>query len=342
MKMKTKALIGLLILLAGCHPSEDDNTLLTPTTYPVQFTLRLKEEILPFPGSKSSLQTRSMPGLFLPEPVTKADEGGTEEGGNNGNDGEQNDPTPSVPEGEQELSDLCTQIEYVIYASDRPDECLKHRHFTLTSGDIDFGIVYDTLPAGSYRVAFVSHSSETARLTADRMDFGPLTDTFYASAVLTVRGNEPINQDFTLARLVSKIEFVSTDPVPSAAQRFTIGVDRYPCILDLRTGAGIASDQPVSLNYTFTVDDVNQTGRQHAFYTFIPPGNETLDLRLTATDADGQTTRERLLTGIRPEANRILRYTGRLYSFSDVDNTFNLNIYNNGKWDTPQEVELPD
>lgn len=340
--MTTRILTGLLVLLTGCHPSEEENTLLTPTIYPVQFTLRLKEEVLPFPNSKNTLQTKSMPELFLPEPVTKTEGSGTEEGGNNGNSGGENDPTPSPPDGEQELSDLCKQIEYVIYAADRPDESLKHRHFTLTSGDIDFGIVYDTLPAGNYQITFVAHSSETARLTADRMHFEPLTDTFYASADLTVRSDKPLNRDFTLTRIVSKIEFVSTDAVPSARHRFTIAVDRYPCILNLRTGEGIASDQRVSLPYTFTEADVNQIGRQHAFYTFIPPANETLDLYLTATDADGQPTRERSLTGIRPEANRILRYTGRLYSFSDVDNTFNLNIYNNGKWDTPQEVELPD
>lgn len=342
MKMKNKTLAGLLILLAGCTPSEKENPLLTATSYPVQFTLRLKEEILPFPGSKSTLQTKSMPELFLPEPITKTDGSGTEEGGNNGSSGGENDPTPSVPDGEQELSDLCTQIEYVIYAADRPDECLKHKQFTLSDGDIDFGIVYDTLPAGTYQIAFVAHSSATTRLTAERMTFDSLSDTFYASTDLTVESGEPVNRDFTLSRLVSKIEFVSTDPVPSAQHRFTIAVDRYPCILNLRTGAGIASDQPVSLPYTFTDADVNQTGRQHAFYTFIPPGNETLDLRLTATDADGQPTRERSLTGIRPQANRILRYTGRLYTFSNVDNTFNLNIYNNGKWDTPEEVELPD
>lgn len=340
--MKTNVFTTLLILLASCQPAEKETDLIAPISYPVQFTLRLKEEILPFPGSKSSLQTKSMPDLSLPEPITKTDEPGTGEGGNTENPGGENNPAPSVPGEEKDLSDLCTQIEYVIYAADHPDECLKHRHFTLAAGDIDFGIVYDTLPAGNYQIAFVSHSSETARLTSQRMSFEPLTDTFYASADLTVRGGESLNQDFTLARLVGKIEFVSTDPIPSALQRFTIAIDRYPCILNLLTGEGIAADQPVSLKYTFTADDVNQTGRQHAFYTFIPSGDGTLDLRLTATDADGQSTRERVLTGIRPEANRILRYTGRLYTFSDIDNTFNLSIYNNGKWDQTQEVELPD
>ena len=43
-----------------------------------------------------------------------------------------------------------------------------------------------------------------------------------------------------------------------------------------------------------------------------------------------------------PEKNKIIRYKGRLYSRSESDDTFQLSIYNNGKWEETTDIELPD
>lgn len=358
MKMKAFGAGCWLLLSISCNPADEEPPAFSDELFPVCFSVSLHKEILPFAqtdqgspvegtavsklarkdsmGKKqphnqpvhreSTTQgpaPKSIPDFSVPEPTPS---------GNENNEGE-TDP---------DLSDLCTQLEYVVYASDRPDEYLKHRHFYSKDGNIDFGIVYDTLPAGNYQIAIVAHSSEKVHLDGSRLSFDHLSDTFYATASPTVSGTEPLNLDLTLSRAVSRIEFVSTDPVPTAQKSFTIGIDRYPDALDLKNGCGLASDQPAFLTHAFTPADAGHTGMRHAFFTFIPDADGTIDVRLTATGADGQPTRQRLLSGIRPETNRILRYTGRLYTASDADNTFNLIIYNNGKWDTPVEEELPD
>lgn len=339
MKMKSLEAGGLLFLLFSCTPVDENPNPLSNEKFPLCFSLGLDETVLPFTSSLHVPATKSIPDFAIPEPKPEA--GGTDPGDGENGSGE-NTPPPYNPETDHEVGDLCTQIEYIVYASDHPEECLKHWHFNRNDLNIDFGIVYDTLPAGNYRIVFIAHSSKKANLTDRRLTFDALSDIFYASAEPTVGAGQVRNLDFTLARIVSQIEFVSTDPLPAAQQAFRIAVDRYPNTLDLQNGQGIATAQPVSFTYTFTTEDVGKTGRRHAFFSLVPAASGTLDLRLTATDEEGTPTRQRTLSGVRPVANRTLRYTGRLYSFSDTDNTFNLNIHNNGKWDEPQEEVLPD
>ena len=55
--------------------------------------------------------------------------------------------------------------------------------------------------------------------------------------------------------------------------------------------------------------------------------------------------RKRTVTGITPIANKIIRYTGILYTPpkpDETENTFNLIIGNNGKWDELEDNELPE
>lgn len=339
MKIQTWGAGSLLLLFFGCSGAEENPYPLSAEKFPVCFSLGLDETILPFPPSGNGPATKSIPDFSIPEPTPGTGGIPPEEGENGSNE---NTPPSNDPETDQEVGDLCTEIEYVVYSSDSPEECLKHLHFNRDDRNIDFGIVYDTLPAGRYRIVFIAHSSKKADLVGRRLSFDALSDIFYAGAESTVGNGQALSQDFTLARIVGQIEFVSTDPLPAAQQAFCIAVDRYPNTLDLANGQGIASAHPVSFTYAFTDVDAGKTGMRHAFFSLVPAGNGTLDLRLTATDRQGNPTRQRSLSGVRPLANRVLRYTGRLYSFSDTDNTFSLNIHNNGKWDAPQEEALPE
>jgi hypothetical protein len=55
--------------------------------------------------------------------------------------------------------------------------------------------------------------------------------------------------------------------------------------------------------------------------------------------------RRRIVSDILPIANKVIRYTGILYTPPKPDeseNTFNLIIDNNGEWSEPEEKELPE
>lgn len=153
------------------------------------------------------------------------------------------------------------------------------------------------------------------------------------------------NVDINLQRIVSRIEFKAADKIPEDIVQFELAVSNHPDRLDILTGKGIVSAGPNDFSYEFKTEEKGQSGKIHSFYSFIPTGDEKISVTLTATGSDNQVLRKRTVTDIIPIANKIIRYTGILYTPpkpDETENTFNLIIGNNGEWDEPEENELPE
>ena len=320
--MKTKYLLTFasvcILSLTGCNsqPSIEGIEPSEKVFYPVQFSIQMEKEVLSFPT------TRSMPDNPIPEPnVSKADPG------------------------EAELKDLCTQIEYVVFElKEETPVLVKHRRFILDEANLDaeFGIVYDSLPKGSYQCYFVAHNSETANLSGTTFSFNKVSDTFYKVLSLEIGAAEEINQDITLNRIVSRIEFMATDPVGSTLKQLDMYIEGDASQLNLTDGSGITSTTNSTISRTFTPEEIGQSNTINGFYTFLPSAEAKLSVRLTAIGQTSETIRERNITNISPAINKIIRYKGRLYSRSESDDTFQVSIFNEGKWDEPEEVVLPE
>lgn len=320
--MKTKYLFVFasvcILSLSGCSSQPSIDGIDTPDEefFPVQFSVQMEKEIISFPT------TRSIPDNSIPEPhVSKADAGGTE------------------------LKDLCTQIDYIVFEQKEEIPVLvKHRTFTLDESDLDaeFGIVYDSLPKGNYQFCFVAHGSEATTLSGTALTFDKVTDTFYKTLHLEIDAAEEINQDITLNRIVSRIEFMATDPVSDILKQFDMCIEGDASRLNLTDGSGIVNTESRTIPRTFTPEEIGQTNTINGFYTFIASPETKLSVRLTAIGQTSETIRERNIRDITPAMNKIIRYKGRLYSRSESDDTFQVSIFNEGKWDEPEEVVLPE
>lgn len=321
MRRHEQWLVCLLVCLAGCMETDLAGPSSAGNQIPVQFTLDFRTEVLPFPA------LRSIPDFSVPEPSLP----------------DKDPDTPPAPDGEHDISELCARLEYLVYPAEETDTPLKHKLFTAADADMDFGIVYDSLPAGDYRFVFIAHSSEETELSGEAIRFDEVSDTFYAFEQRTVSlSSTDRAADVSLRRAVCRIEFIATDPVTADLKDFEIRVSRYPAGLHMPTGQGMADTDTQAFLHTFTPEESGKSSSKHSFYTFIPPDNGTLDIQLTARDREGKTTRERTLTGIVPLPNRIIRYSGRLYAPSTSNDTFRLEVYEGGKWEATDEVELPD
>lgn len=310
MKKKELCAVACLFWLAGCNDPASDEVEIVKNLFPVQFSVQLQKEVLPFPS------TRSMPSNAFPE--------------------------PTVPD--KELKDFCSTIEYLVYDKNDLEEPVKHHIYNVET-DNDFSIVYDTLPAGNYQVYFLAHQSEKSSFVKNTFSFDKLSDTFYGTKVFNVEKTEETNMDIDLERIVSRIEFKAIDPVPDVIKQFDISVKNYPAKLNILTKEGLASSEEQSFTYLFKSEDKAQTGKTHSFYTFVASGSKRISATLTSTDIDGQVMRCRTVTDILPIANKVIRYTGILYTPpkpDDSENTFNLIIGNNGEWSEPVENELPE
>lgn len=311
--MKKKALYALacVLYLTGCSTPEADEIPEVQNLYPVQFCMQLEKETLFFPA------VRSMPDNPIPEPtVSKADGA------------------------DKELSDLCSRIEYAVFTNEETPVLVKHRQYT--TSDLDFGIVYDSLPKGNYTFCFLAHMSEVATLSGTILAFDKVSDSFYSKLEANIEWAEVVNEDITLERIISQIQFKATDTVPGQIKKVDMAISGWPDRLNLFTGKGVINTIEQNLSHLFTPEEIGKEGMTHSFYTYLPPDGEKITVRLSATGKNDELIRTRNIRNITPEANKVIRYSGRLYSLSESDNTFEITILNNGEWGVPVEEELPE
>lgn len=293
-----------LCTLSGCTPLADETPLSTAASYPIQFHIDFREETLPFPT------TKSMPEQTIPEP----------EAYKNASTG-----------------NACNRLEYIVYKSGETVP-LKNRHYTET--DPDFGIVYDSLPEGDYQIGFLAHSSPHPALSEGNVfSFDSISDTFFLLKEFEIHAGDEISPDITLERVVSRIEFVAKDEVPGHLSQFDIKIAQYPDRFSLFTQQGIAASDTVSLSRIYTGNEAGQKNTVHAFYCFIPPQAEKMGIRLEARNAEKEVYYARNLE-VSPRLNKIIRYTGRLYTVPFSDDSFVPEI--NSEWGGTIENELPD
>lgn len=318
--MKKKELVAIACLFCFCS-CRSEREIPTPdrqaNLFPIQFTIDLQKEELPFP------ETKSIPGLDIPEPIPQNPD---------------NEEDPSTPDIDPD--NLYDRIDYIVYQNGEPDILVKHKQFT--PQDPDFTIIYDSLPSGNYHICFLAHSSKDISVSGQTALFGKVSDTFHYFLAQEIQAGERIIKDVTLQRIVSKIEFRSTDAVPKDLKSFTIDVSNYQNKIDLTTGKGISQDISYTQTDTFEDSDIGQTKHSHSFLTFVPAKEHTLNVHLAAKNQIDEITREREENDILPFINRVIRYTGILYTPKVSDDTFTLDVLNDGKWDSTIDNELKD
>ncbi|WP_455626178.1 FimB/Mfa2 family fimbrial subunit [Parabacteroides sp.] len=319
--MKKKELVAIACLLCFCCCNRTEKEIPSPDlqekSSPIQFTIDLQKEVLPFPV------TKSIPELNIPEPIPQNP------------DAEEDPSTPDI-----DPDNLYNRIDYIVYQSGTPDILIKHKQFT--PQDPDFTIIYDSLPAGNYHICFLAHSDKNVSVSGQTALFNKVSDTFHFFLTQEVQAGERLIKDITLQRIVSKIEFIATDAVPKDLKSFTIDVSNYQNEIDLTTGKGISQNTPYTQTDIFSSSDIGKTKFSHSFFTFVPAPEHMLKARLTAKDQIDEVTREREENNIQPIMNRIIRYTGILYTPKVSDDTFTLDILNGGKWDSPIDKDLKD
>ena len=308
--------MALLFLWACSESSTEELVSQSEKNAVVRFDVQLMSEVLPFPA------TKSIPALDIPEP---ADGKGEEE---------------SVPQ-DKELADFCNTIEYILFREEESGLSFYKRK-TFTPQDEDFSIVYDTLARGTYHICFVAHSSGDVTLDGQQLRFGDVGDTFYKQLPLTVRTSDEVNRHIELERIVSRVEFMSRDLVPEEASRFDMDITHWSNAFDLLSGVGVPAAEKKSFSHSFVPEEKGKENMIHSFYTFVPGEGTTLEAELAALGEGEQVLRDRTVRGITPYRNKIIRYKGLLYSWSDSEETFQLEIFNNGEWEEVQEDELPD
>lgn len=299
-------LFACLFLFAGiaCRPASEEERIGRTDAFPIQFNVEFIEDVQPFPA------TRSMPENTIPE--------------------------PEVPAFSPETASY-NSLEYIVYR-DGTDSPYKQRHYT--EDDDDFGIVYDSLPEGDYRIGFLAHSSPNPLLSSKNVfSFDSISDTFFLLKEIAVTRGEKIVADISLQRVVSRIELVAKDKVPAGLAQFDVKIGNYPDRFDLFSGKGIVASDTVCLSRVYLPAEAGATETRHLFYCFDPEPEKKVGVTLYARHDDGESYYSRQLE-IHPQINKIVRYKGYLYSLPFSDGAFTWEV--DSEWGEIIENEMPD
>lgn len=214
------------------------------------------------------------------------------------------------------LTDQCSRLSVAIFRQDGT----KMKNVNQTSGDGSFGTVAVSLAEGTYKVVAVAHNSTEGNATissTEKVTFASnkMTDTFACCASLTVEGEEPIDQELLLQRVVAMVRLTVTGTIPDEVARLKFYYTGGSSTLNPSTGYGCV--QSKQTEYRPVVLDGSAV-KVYELYTAPHELSDVLKLVITAQDSDNQTLNEWTMEDIPVTRNKITTWSGALFGDDDT------------------------
>ena len=220
----------------------------------------------------------------------------------------------------------CTKLNFAIYDEDGS----RLKQINQQSSADDFGSVAFQLDEGTYQLVVVGHSANGNPTMTDptKIQFTNATgytDTFLCYGEVTI-GEEPVNYEVSLDRIVALCRFVITDDIPAEVKKMRFYYTGGSGAFNAVTGLGcVASKQDVKF-------DVTPTGsKQFDLYTFLHDQLDNIALTVTALDASGNELYSRQFD-VPMQQNNITWLSGAFFNGSGSSSTTISGVTVNTDW----------
>lgn len=224
-------------------------------------------------------------------------------------------------------SAACTKLNFAIY--DEGGSRLKQINQT-SDNAADFGQCAFQLEEGTYQLVVVGHNASgnptmTAPTKIQFTNATGYTDTFLCYGEVTI-GEEPVDYEVSLDRIVSLCRFVITDDIPAEVKKMRFYYTGGSGAFNAVTGLGcVNSKQDVKF-------DVTPTGsKQFDLYTFLHDLSDNIALTVTALDASGNELYSRQFD-VPMQQNHITWFSGAFFSGSGSSSTTISGVTVNTDW----------
>jgi len=212
---------------------------------------------------------------------------------------------------EQALIDQCTRLSVAVFKLDGT----KVKSINQKQGDTNFGTVSMSLTEGAYKVVAIAHSSTEGNATISSIEkvtfaSNKMTDTFSYCGTLNV-GDEPIEDDISLKRVVAMVRLTFSENIPNNVQRLKFYYTGGSSTLNPSTGYGCVNSKQTEYRYTHNDDDISIN--TYEIYTAPHEQNDVLKLTITALDSDGISINEWTMDDVPVTKNKITTWTGSLF-----------------------------
>ena len=231
-------------------------------------------------------------------------------------------PFASLTRASQAASEVLTRLNFAVYHLDGS----RVKQVNQTAGDKNFGACSFQLDEGDYQLVAVGHSASgnPTMTNSAKIQFTNATgytDTFAASLDVTI-GEEPVDVDFTLDRIVALCRFVLTDEsYPAEVKKMQFYYTGGSGAFDASTGLGsVNSKQTVTFDVnaptaTIAPTETSPGGKQFDLYTFLHEESDNIALKVSALDANGNALYERDFD-VPMQTNHITWLTGAFFNGS--------------------------
>lgn len=211
---------------------------------------------------------------------------------------------------EKPVSEACMYLNFAVY----DEEGARVKQINQTKGTANYGTASFMLEPGDYTLVVVGHSSEKNPTMTDlkKIQFTNATgysETFLYSATVTI-GEEPVEKQVALDRIVSMCRFVVTDDIPSEVKQMQFYYTGGSGAFNALTGLGsVNSKQTVTFNIS------SGTQKQFDLYTFLHEVESDIALKVTALDENENVLYERSFD-VPMEQNHITWLSGAFFNGS--------------------------
>ena len=228
-------------------------------------------------------------------------------------------------------SEVCDRLNFLIYNTDGS----RAKMVNQTSSDKNFGTASFQLDEGDYFLVVVGHSANgnPTSTNPQKISFTNAqgyTDTFLSNGDITI-GEEPLEADVTLERIVALCRFVITDDIPADVKKMQFYYTGGSGAFNAYTGLGsVNSKQTVTFDVA-SPSAMTDDGRQFDLYTFLHEQSDNVALKVSALDASGNELYGREFD-VPMEQNHITWLTGAFFNSSGSSSTSVTGVTVNTDW----------
>ena len=185
--------------------------------------------------------------------------------------------------------------------------------------DEDFGAISASMGYGEHTLYFVASrgTTPTADTDAQTITWAKPSDTFWATATVTVSPSSASSQAITLSRVATRLRITVNDEVPAGAAKFVITPAQWYYGIDYTTGGGIApsANQPREVNIPSSY--IGTSGQLAiSIFGFVPSADWHTDITATLKASDESTLGQVTLEDVTLNKNITTSYSGGILGTS--------------------------
>ena len=187
--------------------------------------------------------------------------------------------------------------------------------------DDGFGTISASMVYGDHTLYFVASrgTTPTADTNAQTITWVKPSDTFWATAIVTVSPSSASSQSVSLSRVATRLRITVNDEVPAGAAKFVITPAQWYYGINYTTGNGIAPSANQPREVSIPSSYIGTTGQLAiAIFGFVPSADWHTDITAALKASDDSTLGQVTLENVALNKNIMSSYSGGILGTSKV------------------------